>query len=687
MMLSQRCLPQWAARCAALAGLVALASEAGCRAGVTRGEILYADAVEQLAAGDSAAALSLLEGAAVEAPQDARVRHQLGVLLLRRGTIEARARAEKELRIAVDLDPGVAAYEAALGEVLHLQGFSHEAQATLLHAVRQNPALGRAWYFLGLELLDEYREESSPAWRDSTILCFENTLDGDSTNANARWKLAYLLVQRGQPERARAVARRGFGRHSCPGPWGLLLTTIEFRARNIAAAAGVLDSTLACLTPQARDSVQSPQLLVHPDSAFCWGCTPAQRDFAVEAFWWGMDPTPATSRNERLVEHIVRLVDADFWFEVPQYKQAGRNTDRGEIYLRFGQPDAMWKAGEGVGASWFWNYSKVSTPQTYLFVNMYAPHTYHRMRRSSTSDYMRPELLDVAAERTLLDFGSKPRGWREVARLFRADAGRTAVELAYGFETGPELDSLHVDVAAWRSPGSGAGQVSRGVPLAELHHVDDRHVIGRLRFEVPSERLELGLQVMAAGQDSVPRPPGKSMWAWMGRDTIDAVAYDAGSSGVSDLMLAHVLDRSPQRSPRGSAFDLGGVFAVPRVDSEITTGELNLYFEIYPGEEVIRARRTLVVTYRVQAQPPRQWRFRDQFSPEKQAWRERPTYVESRFVLEPNRAVEKQSLHIDVRALEPGDYVLTVEVRPRGRTQRLSRTVDFSIPKPAPSVP
>jgi GWxTD domain-containing protein len=680
MMLSTWCLPQWAARCAALAGLVALAVEVGCRAGVTRGEILYADALDQLAVGDSSAALSSLESATFEAPKDARAHHLLGALLLRRGTMEARARAEKELRTAVALDPNAADYQAALGEVLHVQGFAHEAEATLLGAVRLNPALGRAWYFLGLEILDEYREDSTPARRDSTILCFERTLDGDSTNADARWKLAYMLIQRGQPERARAVARRAFRSRACPGPWGLLLTAIEYRAKHLAAGAAILDSTLACLTPAARDSLLDPRVLMPPDSAFCRGCTPAQRDSAVTAFWWSLDPTPTGTRNERFVEHVARLVEADFWFDVPRYKRVGRSTDCGEVLLKYGWPNEMWKKTSNLGWSWSWRYTEdVPTPQIIIFINEYAPLCYRRLRRDTESDFMYPELLDILAQRTRLDFGPKPRGWREVVRLFRGEAGRTAVELAYGFETGPELDSLHVDAAAWRGPGSAAGTWSRGVPLADLHHIDDRHVIGRLRFEVPSEKLELGLQVLAAGQDSVQRRPGIPMWAWMGRDTLAIAPYAAGSFGLSDLMLAHVLRHPAQ----GGAFDFGGIVAVPRVDSEITTGELNLYFEIYPGEELLRARRTLTVTYRVQALPPTKWRFRAQFDPAIRARSDRPTYVESRFVLEAKRAVEKQALHIDVHALEPGDYALTVEVRPSGKTPRLSRTADFSIPRPA----
>jgi hypothetical protein len=209
---------------------VALAAIAGCRAGVTRGRTLYNSALESLAAGDTAAATHVLQGAMFAAPKNAAAHYLLGMLRARRGTMESRAQAEKELRVAVDLAPGEEPYYAALGEVSHDQGFSHQAQTSLLTAVKLNPAQGRAWHILGLELLDEYREDSSPALRDSTLLCFEMALDSDATNSEARWNLALLLLERGQAERARAVARRGFAHRACPGPWGVLLAGIELLA-------------------------------------------------------------------------------------------------------------------------------------------------------------------------------------------------------------------------------------------------------------------------------------------------------------------------------------------------------------------------------------------------------------------------------------------------------------------------
>src|SRR6185295_19966872 len=101
----------------------------------------------------------------------------------------------------------------------------------------------------------------------------ENTIDNDAANDEARWRLAYLLLLRGQPERAAPIARGGVRLHACPDRFGLLQCTIETRAHRPLAATAILDSTLACLRPGERDSLFTPQRLMAPDSLPpCWPC-------------------------------------------------------------------------------------------------------------------------------------------------------------------------------------------------------------------------------------------------------------------------------------------------------------------------------------------------------------------------------------------------------------------------------
>lgn len=56
----------------------------------------------------------------------------------------------------------------------------------------------------------------------------------------------------------------------------------------------------------------------------------------VEGFWEAEDPRLLTAPNERLLEHRTRVVEADRLFGWPGHP--GRDTPRGQIYVRYGAP-------------------------------------------------------------------------------------------------------------------------------------------------------------------------------------------------------------------------------------------------------------------------------------------------------------------------------------------------------------
>lgn len=66
--------------------------------------------------------------------------------------------------------------------------------------------------------------------------------------------------------------------------------------------------------------------------------TPEEKDRFIEQFWIRRDPNPATAENEFKEEHYRRLayVNQHFGSGIPGWK-----TDRGRIYIKFGQPDEI----------------------------------------------------------------------------------------------------------------------------------------------------------------------------------------------------------------------------------------------------------------------------------------------------------------------------------------------------------
>ena len=65
--------------------------------------------------------------------------------------------------------------------------------------------------------------------------------------------------------------------------------------------------------------------------------TPEEQTRLFRAFWDRRDPTPGTPRNERMEEYYYRVSYANERYG--RLRDSGWNTDRGEVYIRFGEPD------------------------------------------------------------------------------------------------------------------------------------------------------------------------------------------------------------------------------------------------------------------------------------------------------------------------------------------------------------
>ncbi len=65
--------------------------------------------------------------------------------------------------------------------------------------------------------------------------------------------------------------------------------------------------------------------------------TPEERFRQFQTFWDKRDPTPGTRRNERMEEYYYRVAYANRNYG--RFRDSGWNTDRGEVHIRFGEPD------------------------------------------------------------------------------------------------------------------------------------------------------------------------------------------------------------------------------------------------------------------------------------------------------------------------------------------------------------
>jgi len=61
---------------------------------------------------------------------------------------------------------------------------------------------------------------------------------------------------------------------------------------------------------------------------------------AIESFWSAKDPSPGTIRNEAREEFYKRVINADEMYTIHK-KMKGWASDRGRIYIKYGQPDEV----------------------------------------------------------------------------------------------------------------------------------------------------------------------------------------------------------------------------------------------------------------------------------------------------------------------------------------------------------
>ncbi len=95
--------------------------------------------------------------------------------------------------------------------------------------------------------------------------------------------------------------------------------------------------------------------------------TPEEQTRLFRAFWTERDPTPGTTRNERMEEYYYRVAYANERYT--RLRDAGWNTDRGEVYIRFGAPDFVEEHPFNYGTDpyqiWYYN----SEGRRFIFVD------------------------------------------------------------------------------------------------------------------------------------------------------------------------------------------------------------------------------------------------------------------------------------------------------------------------------
>ncbi len=412
---------------AALSILVALAIAPPLRA---QEPALYESARSELAAGDTTSALALLRQLTREDSDYAPGWGLLGMVLTELASsiqtdFEMRREADKALREAWRLDPTNYVYWMALGQLMRKQQAYFDARRVLNRAKNymkerppeEIPPAERAflWYELGLYAEDIYLDTRNlrfvpdlpvmtPECATLGAFClnfnrpsyfndffrnapdlseegeddyfeltdaFRRSLAADSTHAGAFRRLAIHLVERDSLDTALKLAE-SFKRNVPENPWGYMTAgLVRQRLGQDSVAELEFDKGIALAGDDIANHYRDVSYVLRENVANQYeDANTETRRWLEELIWRRSDPLYLSSENETRAAHLARITFADLWFEDPSEGRWGADSERGNIYVRYGPPVRIWQvqrnaqklgtatysAGEAGGRWIFWNY-------------------------------------------------------------------------------------------------------------------------------------------------------------------------------------------------------------------------------------------------------------------------------------------------------------------------------------------
>jgi GWxTD domain-containing protein len=293
--------------------------------------------VDQVSTGERSAEQSLRHLLFTH-PDSAALYAELASICFQKGTIEGRLAAARNMKQALRRDPGNIEYRMMLAEVYFEGTYWHYGVDELVRVLEIDPANSEARCHLGRAYLDHATEE----WQRKWFTRARNELskvDGQHhAHAEATRHLARCLFDLGKPDSAAALLG-DLPEDSLGTDGHLLLGMALCEQHDMDGAEEAFTKALDGMDAETRRRYVSIELMASKNELKqIAAARPDELEGVMLEQWKRRDPNPATSVNERFVEHLARVGFADFHFAVPRLRRIGSETARGEVYIRYGRP-------------------------------------------------------------------------------------------------------------------------------------------------------------------------------------------------------------------------------------------------------------------------------------------------------------------------------------------------------------
>ena len=184
----------------------------------------------------------------------------------------------------------------------------------------------------------------------AALAMFSRAVGADSSNLRYSRHLYMAYAERKQWPNLATVAALRARQFPLDFQAQLALGLAYHRLANETGATRAFDSAFVLLDETEANRLKNLARILRPrapkalqrqisDSASWLKLPSSQRDGLEAMFWMMSDPLALTQENELRLEFLARVVFADFRWTIDEMDLRGADTDRGDIYVRYGPPD------------------------------------------------------------------------------------------------------------------------------------------------------------------------------------------------------------------------------------------------------------------------------------------------------------------------------------------------------------
>jgi GWxTD domain-containing protein len=177
---------------------------------------------------------------------------------------------------------------------------------------------------------------------ESASRLFREAYDAQPTHAKAFRDVAMCMAEKRRWKELEEFASN----HLKNIPWDawgwMTLGLATQRQGNAKIAAAAYDSAMGLLDAKERARLDRiDRVLPAPDSARLSRSSEAEKTSYGRLYWLLADPLWSQPGNESRVEYFARVTFAELRWTVDEMGVRGADTDRGEIFIRYGPPDLV----------------------------------------------------------------------------------------------------------------------------------------------------------------------------------------------------------------------------------------------------------------------------------------------------------------------------------------------------------